>query len=291
MKKIYVFFILFNLLFIPFFISAQSPPPVESSISISITIPEPSVTPPGGGGGGGITPLPGPAKVTFEGKAYPGAFVTLLKNEKIAGTAIAESSGDFRIVLTGVTSGTWTFGVFAEDAEKRKSVTMSFTTNILGGMDTTISNIFISPTIALSGSAYKKGETLKAEGYSYPEGELNIVISSPEIFVEKAEVGSNGKWNYAFDTKVLEIGNHSAKALARTSGGLQSPYSEVMTFKVMDACQGADLSFDGKVNLVDFSILLYFWNNSNPSNICADISSDRNVNLTDFSIMMYWWNG
>jgi len=54
-------------------------------------------------------------------------------------------------------------------------------------------------------------------------------------------------------------------------------------------CEGADLNFDGKINLIDFSILLYFWGQSSPSNRCVDINFDGIVDLVDFSIMMYWW--
>lgn len=271
---------------------AQSPAFVQSSISVSVTIP--SATPPGGGGGGGgIVPFPepGPAKVIFEGKAYPGALVTLLKNGKIASTSIADDLGDFRIILTGIASGTWNFGVFAEDTEGRRSVTLGFSTNIMGGMDTTISGIFISPTIALSGSSVRQGDPIDIMGQAYPGSEVNIFVSSPRTFTEKVISQYNGKWKHSFNTSALELGSHTTKAKAQTDSGHQSSFSEDMQFKVIGVCQGADLNFDGKVNLVDFSILLYFWNNSNPSNICADINSDRNVNLIDFSIMMYWWNG
>jgi hypothetical protein len=52
-----------------------------------------------------------------------------------------------------------------------------------------------------------------------------------------------------------------------------------------------DINKDGKINIVDFSILMYFWGQTNPSNPCADLNKDGIVNLTDFSIMLYWWTG
>jgi hypothetical protein len=248
----------------------------------------------GGGGAGGGLSVPDPViqtQVIFQGMAYPKAFITLLKSGKVAGTVLADSRGDFSITLTGATAGVWDFGVYAEDAEKRKSVTLGFSVSILNGTKTTVSGIYISPTIALFGSAYKKGEDMKVFGYSYPESELNVFVSSPEIFVKKTVVSKDGKWDYSFGTNILETGNHAVKVKSQTSEDKQSAFSETMTFKVFDACQGADLNFDDKINLIDFSILLYFWDNTNPSNICADINSDKSVNLTDFSIMMYWWNG
>jgi len=40
---------------------------------------------------------------------------------------------------------------------------------------------------------------------------------------------------------------------------------------------------------VDFSILLYNW--GIPKNPTADLNGDGRVNLTDFSIMLYYWTG
>jgi hypothetical protein len=50
----------------------------------------------------------------------------------------------------------------------------------------------------------------------------------------------------------------------------------------------SDLNRDGKVNLVDFSILLFNWKGSDA---VADINQDGTVSLTDFSIMLANWTG
>ncbi|MCX6791051.1 MAG: dockerin type I domain-containing protein [Candidatus Gribaldobacteria bacterium] len=56
------------------------------------------------------------------------------------------------------------------------------------------------------------------------------------------------------------------------------------------ACEGADFNHDKKVNSIDFSILLYFWNSISPfSNPCLDMNNDAKVNSIDFSILMYQW--
>lgn len=52
----------------------------------------------------------------------------------------------------------------------------------------------------------------------------------------------------------------------------------------------ADLNCDMHVDLVDFSILLYWWD-SRQTGIRADINKDGIVNLIDFSILLYWWTG
>lgn len=52
----------------------------------------------------------------------------------------------------------------------------------------------------------------------------------------------------------------------------------------------ADLNRDGKVNSVDFSIMLYFWKKTPPfNNQYVDINKDGKVNSVDFSILLYHW--
>ena len=56
------------------------------------------------------------------------------------------------------------------------------------------------------------------------------------------------------------------------------------------SCIGADLNRDGKVNSVDFSVMLSFWKTPSPfKNVCVDINTDKQVNSVDFSILLYQW--
>lgn len=57
-----------------------------------------------------------------------------------------------------------------------------------------------------------------------------------------------------------------------------------------DSCNGADFNNDSKVNSIDFSILLAFWQKLPPFlNPCVDINKDNKVNSIDFSILLYQW--
>jgi len=54
--------------------------------------------------------------------------------------------------------------------------------------------------------------------------------------------------------------------------------------------QNADINCDGRVNGVDFSILLAFWKTSGPfTNPRVDLNGDGKVDAVDFSIMLYRW--
>ena len=73
---------------------------------------------------------------------------------------------------------------------------------------------------------------------------------------------------------------------------LRSTISQAVPFYVGSGTPSkkllADLNGDGRVNLADFSILLYYWGTSNPT---ADLNGDGVVDLSDLSILLYYWTG
>ncbi len=256
-------------------IGAPSPPPQPQAPQI--------FTP------GGIYPL---TKVIFKGRAYPDAFLTLLKNGEVAGTFFAEDSGIFEKEISGLENGRYSFSIFAEDIDGRRSPSVEFALDILKWTKTTISGISIPPTISVYPTKVERREVINIIGYGFPDSEIHIFISPGQI-VKKTSVSSDGRWNYELDTSFLKEGEYVLKARALFEDGRQSECSQILSFSVVPSgaysCWGADLNLDGRVNVVDFSILLYFWNNVEPANWCADINADRVVDVFDFSIMMYSW--
>ncbi len=60
-----------------------------------------------------------------------------------------------------------------------------------------------------------------------------------------------------------------------------------LLFQNQDCSSNPDLNHDNKINLVDFSILIYRWN----SNDCeADLNGDGKVDLADFNILLGIWS-
>ncbi|MDD5145363.1 MAG: dockerin type I repeat-containing protein [Candidatus Pacebacteria bacterium] len=246
----------------------------------------------GGGGGGGTSYVSPETKVIFKGRAYPQAVLTLMKNGAIAATFRAENSGLFERTIQSIAAGNYNFSIFAEDTDGRRSVTIGFSVGVLADRTTTVSGIFLAPTIDLGPTQVEKGNPVDIYGQSFPASQVSIFVASNEI-VKNASTSANGKWSYKLDTTPLEESGHEARAKAAFGAGEQSSFSQTMSFLVVKkgamVCKGADLNFDGKVNLVDFSILLYYWHQKKPANICADINHDGIVDLIDFSIMMYYW--
>lgn len=247
-----------------------------------------------GGGGGGWTPPPVETKVVLQGKAYASAKITILKDGQVTGISAADTQANFKVTLSVLSAGTYTFGIWAEDKDGRKSITFSFTVNVASvGTTTTISGIFIPPTIELSQNVLKRGEKLDILGQTAPKSDISVHIESSKELIREVKADSKGDWLYSFWTEVLDEGSHTAKAKAKNPDGLLSSFSAVMAFQlgkvgIDEQCPRADLNRDGKVNLIDFSILLYWWGRIN---ICSDQNRSGKVDLPDFSIMLFWWTG
>jgi hypothetical protein len=250
-------------------------------------------TGPGGVGGSPWWQEP-PAKETkviLQGKAYPNASITILVDGKIINIIKADSQADFETEINNLTAGNYNFGLWAQDSEGRRSITFSFSVSVSSEMTTNVSGLFIPPTVELKKDALNRGEILDISGQTASQGEVDIYIGS---IIKETEADSSGKWSYSFDT--LELGKENSyliKVKAISPEGLKSNFSSILKFIlgeeiVGEACLGADFNKDNEVNLIDFSILLYWWEKYNP---CVDQNQDGAVDLQDFSIMMYYWTG
>jgi hypothetical protein len=283
-------FLLIVLILFPTFAYCQNP---TINISVSAEVKAPSPPPPSGGGGGGA-PSPRPeTKVVLQGIAYPKAKITVLIDGRTGALTTADSLANFKVEITNITAGVYNFGVWAEDREGRRSITFSFTITVAENRITTVSGIFIPPTIETSKLSVLKGEILDILGQAAPESQISIYVESPEEIIKKTRAEKTGDWKYPFDTSLLDEGSHTTRASAETAAGLKSSYSKVLAFYVgkygmKEICPRADFNKDGKTNLIDFSILLYWWGKYNP---CVDQNRDGIVNFPDFSILMYWWTG
>ena len=233
-------------------------------------------------------PLPPPpyATIIFNGKTSPIALVTILRNGTVAANFSANNSGYFSKTLTGITPGIYTFGILAQDRAGRETPTLNFTLNLVSGTTTTVSGIFLPPTIGRSPSKVGGGRPVYIAGEVFPNSQISLFIS-PGNIIKKTTANSQGFWSYQLSTASFAIGQYSIKAKATSPQGEQSQFSKTLYFTVQ--CNGADLNFDNKVDIFDLSILLYFWGQSNPWNVCADINKDKSVDVVDFSIMMYEW--
>ena len=246
----------------------------------------------GGGGGGGSSPPPPATKVIFQGITYPSALITVLKDGKKIKTVKANSKADFKAEVFNITVGNYIFGIWAKDTEEKKSITLSYPVEIQTGETITHSNIFFPPTISLEKNSIKKGEALKISGQSVPGGEISFFID-PGNIIKKTACQENGKWKYSFDTNVLKEEIYNIKAMSEFNNQTTT-FSHVLSFGIGKAipdeeiCRKADFDENDKVNLIDFSIFLYWWQKPNSQ---IDLNQNGIVDLADFSIFLCYWTG
>lgn len=258
--------------------------------------------PSGGGGGGGsiITSSIGNSIVVFSGRAYPKSTVTLLKDAQVAASTIAGPDSNFTITLTNLSAGNFIFSVYGEDKDGQRSSAFSFTVSVTANVTTNVGGIFIAPTIGVDKSEVKKGENVAFFGQTLPNAKVLITINSDENFFAEAVATSDGVYLRQFDTTPLEFGSHSAKSKSMAIDGFISSFSSAAGFivgtqniaapKIVKRVLKGDIQSDSRVNLVDFSIVAYWYKRPSPP-AKVDLNGDGKVDLVDFSIMAYYWTG
>ncbi len=268
----------------------------SATCQIESTAPLPGPGPSGGGGFSGGSYTPPVTQVIVEGKAYPGASVNILKDGATVGVVQADTSANFYFSTTNVAPGVTTFGFWAQDSSGLKSIALTTTFTVTADAVTTISGEFLPPTIAIDKRQVKQGDTLTISGQSAPLVTVETHIHSANDLVATTGTDQNGNWKVLFDTSPLannDFHTVTADFVTNDSGVVQrSTFSQSLSFYVGAKSIGkgfiADLNGDGRVNLADFSIMLYYWGTSTP---LADLNGDGIVDLADFSILLYYWTG
>ncbi len=271
----------------------------------------------GGGGGGGSssggnsgsggfegTDRPfqsGDGEVTIRGYAFPRSTIVILVDGQIADQVTSDTSGEFDITLDAIARGPYTFGVYGIDRNGIKSSTFSTTFTVTGSRGSVLSNINVMPSIKVTPDPVQAESTLKISGYAIPNAIVTIENqsdkSSANLKTFTAISDTSGAWTYDMSTAGFKNGTYKVRAKAKqdVEGGVSTNFSGYTFYGVGEAAsvpRSSDLNRDGKVNLIDFSILLFWWNtDGGTSNPSADINGDGRVSLTDFSIMIFNWTG
>jgi len=241
----------------------------------------------------------GDGLVIINGYAFPRSTIVVLVDGQIATRGTADTSGEFSINVDQIARGVYTFGVYAIDKNNTKSSTYSTTFTVTGARGSTLSNVNVMPSISVSPNPVNPGQALTVSGYALPSAAITIENQSDKTsaglktFTTTSD--ANGFWSLTADTTGFTPGTYKVRAKAKQDAGIFTNFSDYTYYGVGQAAKvptTSDLNRDGKVNLTDFSILLFWWNtaggNSNPP---ADINQDGKVSLTDFSIMIFNWTG
>lgn len=256
----------------------------------------------GGGGsggsgrsGGGSVNL-GDSSISVSGSAYPGRTINILLDSEPVGSVRVATNGRFEFA-TKASPGTASLSFWSTDESNTRSITFNTTFDVTQGAITNISGVTLPPTLRVSKQNVNPGDKITVSGQAVPNAtiELHIDKSSPILTTTS---DAKGLWSLELDTGTLSIAEHILKARSITGTSpllTQSSFSTALQLFVgVDGkvTSPSDLNRDGKVNLIDFSILIFWWDtNGGNSNPPADISGNGKVGLEDFSILLFNWTG
>jgi hypothetical protein len=220
-----------------------------------------------------------------------------LDSENI-GTAQSNSSGAFTFA-TEAAPGTATLGIWANDVSGTRSVTLSNTFDVTQGAITNLNDLVLPPSIKVSTANFNPGDTITVSGQAVPNARIDLYIDrNVNTPVATGQSAANGAWSIQYNTTRLSTNEHTLRARSVTGTPpltTQSGFSStVQLFAGVDGkvTSSSDLNRDTKINLIDFSILIFWWNTAGgDSNPPADINGNGRVSLEDFSILLFNWTG
>jgi hypothetical protein len=224
--------------------------------------------------------------ITFQGYGHPGNLVTFKDGATVIGTANVSDSGEFLETFTNQDTGYHSYSLRSQNPSTgRYTSLITFMADLTAGEERTYSDILFSPTIGTSQSSYTQDDNIKTMGAAFPASTVFIYYASPDPLVEQVTATSTGSWSHTLAGETLGDGSHTTYCYVQTEDGLTSEMSPAVNFTVAVVGKG-DYNDDSRVDLTDFSILLYSWGQHDPG---RDLSGDGWVNLTDFSIMLFYW--
>ncbi len=251
----------------------------------------------GGGGSGGSTRDLGDTSISVTGLGYPNQQINFLLDTRAVGSVRANSTGRFEF-STNASPGTATLGVWANDSTGVRSITLNSTFDVTQGAVTNVNGLLLPPTVTLSNNKVSPGSTVTISGQAVPSAQIEIQVGNSSLRTERTTSDATGRYTFQLNTATLRNAEYPIKVRSITGTApllTQSGYSSItQLFVGVDGAPSSpsDLSRDGKVNLTDFSILIFWWQSAGgDSNPPADINGNGRVGLEDFSILLFNWTG
>jgi hypothetical protein len=257
-------------------------------------------------GGGGSSSNPNantstlPITVNFSGMAYPSSKVVILQDGTPVVNTVADPNANFSASVSNLSAGNYTFTIYAEDSSGNKSADFTFPLYLTVGSSITIGGVILAPTINVQKLEVRRGDNEPIFGFTTPDSQVNIMVHSSAPYFVSATSSVAGAYLYNFDTTPLEYGTHNAQSRALV-GPKVSAETDPVSFVVSNenvaknnnTCGTivGDLNCDGKVNLVDFSIMAYWYKKGTTPPSIVDLNGDGKITLVDFSILAYHWTG
>ncbi len=257
----------------------------------------------GGGSSGGGSIITSPTlgtTVTVSGLAYPSGNIFLLKDGQVISSTVANANSQFTFSVSNLSTGSYILSVYGVDSAGNQSSLLSFPVTVTTGFPTNVTGLFISPTINVDNSEVLHGNTVTIFGQTVASSTVTLSLYSGSEILFNTVSDKHGAYSYSLDTSALSLGSPLVKAKA-SFAGQSSDFGTSVSFIIGDQNIAKnqtqqsqyDLNGDGRVNLIDFSIMVY-WFGREPltgTGLRADFNHDGKVDIVDFSILAAHWTG
>lgn len=239
---------------------------------------------------------PGSPSVSMTGWAPREATVRILKEGQVLSEGTASITGDFSLAILDMESAIHTISVSATDADGLSTRALSFTFNVEPGTSVVISGVQLPPTITLSTDRVDPGGSIVVSGMAPPSKPVEVWISlageKDAVIRQEITAAADGRYSVTISIN-LPSDAYDVRSRAFHPQVGWGEYSQRMPLGVgqeapLNTCERSDMNKDTRVNLIDFSILLFHWTTNFPD---ADINLDGTVSLIDFSIQLFCWTG
>ncbi len=233
-----------------------------------------------------------PARITFSGKAFPGAKLTLslidIKQGPIAiANPLVESNAYFEQEIISSVIGMRTYSLNIVDGDGNLGESKFFIYNLDSNSHVSEPNIIFAPTVVINRNSVAPGAALIISGNAGPGNKLEVILDG-KAFVD---VFSNelGAYRIQVETSKLTLGSHKIQVRQFDfESNKASALSKVVPFEVSSfAFSGIDFNNDARVDIKDWSIFLSNWSSQDEVKRKADdLNNDGKVNIGDFSIFL-----
>jgi hypothetical protein len=259
------------------------------------------------GGGGWVIETPTLSNVILEGFAYPSATVHILRDAQKVGTINVGGSATFSYSDPDVSNGNYKYSLFAVDKTGRRSATTSIFVTVSGDGVTVIDSIVLPPTMFIDSEdlSFDKasGRNPTIRGFAFPGSHVVVEVIQTGATLSTI-VLSNGSYTLSLDISGFSGGVYALRSRTLLPNGMASTYSSLVGFgvdvpfkkKVFDIpkcglLDHPDLNCDGDVNIIDVSILMFWFKKAVGQTLGVDFNFDGMVDIIDFSILVFYWTG
>jgi hypothetical protein len=240
----------------------------------------------------------GAASFVMRGSAFPNAKLTLLKDGAVYTTLVANSDGQFNLTVNGLNFGNYQFSLYAQDRNGLDSSSYTVNVPISEIKSYVFNDILVPPTIKSDNLVIALGQSFNVTGYAAANSKILVEVPG----VKTLATGMTDSSGYYSIPVLADMSAGLYQIRTRVElNGVQSLYSKPVQVLYYKGVPGeplppppsqlascADYNKDYRINLIDFSILLFWFGKDNPPKD-IDCNGDHTINIKDFSILMYFW--